>query len=179
MRARAGSSRAAVMTEGLAGRGYWRVDAARLTDHSTVEHLGVSTVAGSFEQFAGELHDGRASGTVAAASVRTDEPQRDRFVRSDEFLGADAFPELAFEGAFSAVGSHGLDGELTIRGTSRPLTLTLEDVSASDGFVALRLRGRLRRRAYGLRFPQAMGAADHSVSDEVQLALELTLVPAG
>jgi polyisoprenoid-binding protein YceI len=167
------------MSGPLAPPGSWRVDPTRSTVGWSVKHLGVQTVAGSFTAFAGELSGDRASGTVAAESVRTDDEQRDRFVRSNEFLDADAFPELQFEATVVDGEPTELDGELTIAGKTLPVTLTAEQVSSSDSAVELRLRGTVKRRAYGLRFTQAMGAADRSVSDEVHLALDLVLVPAG
>jgi len=44
--------------------------------------------------------------------------------------------------------------------------------------VQIELTGTVLRRPYGLKFPQAFGAADRSVADEVELALDLVLVTA-
>lgn len=156
--------------------GRWRVDSERSTVGWSVKHLGVSTVRGVFEAFEGVLEDGRASGSVAAASVRTDEQQRDDFVRSEEFLGAEEFPLMRFAGVVGEDGS--LEGDLTIRDTTMPLQLGMERGSAGQAEVELALRGTMRRRAYGLRFSQGMGAADRTVSDELELALDLVLLPA-
>lgn len=156
--------------------GTWRVDPDRSTIGWSVKHLGVSTIHGTFERFEGVLADGRATGTVAAASVHTDDEQRDRFVRSDEFLDADAHPQLAFTAALSPGDPPLLEGELTIRGTTLPLGLHAERAEVLGDDAELTLAGTVRRRAYELRFHQAMGAADRSVGDEVTLALALRLV---
>ena len=108
--------------------------------------------------------------------MRTDDEARDAFVRSEEFLGADAFPLMRFTAQPAPADPAVLEGELTIRETTLPLTLRLEAADAPADGLALRLRGSVRRRAYGLRFHQAMGAADRSVGDEVELALDLVLV---
>lgn len=163
------------MTEKLLS-GTWRVDPDRSAVGWSVKHLGVSTIHGTFETFEGVLADGRATGTVAAASVHTDDEQRDRFVRSDEFLDAGAHPQLAFTGRLAAGDPQELEGELTIRGTTLALALRVERAAADAGAAELRLAGTVRRRAFGLRFHQAMGAADRSVGDEVALELALTLV---
>lgn len=157
--------------------GRWRIDPERSTVAWSVKHLGVSTVHGVFESFEGTLDDGRAGGSVAAGSVKTDEQQRDEFVRSEEFLGAADFPAMTFAGAASDDGG-ALEGELTIRDTALPLQLEVEAGDARAERIELALRGTVRRRAYGLRFHQGMGAADRTVSDEVALALDLVLVPA-
>jgi len=165
------------MSGALTPPGPWRVDPERSTVGWSVKHLGVSTVHGSFEQFEGTLEDGRAAGTLAAASVSTDDEQRDVFVRSGEFLDAGAYPQLSFTAKVVPGTPATLQGELTIRGTTLPLVVTVAGVETSDALVAMRLRGTLTRRAYGLRFHQAMGAADRTVSDEVELELDLVLVP--
>lgn len=165
------------MTTDLASPGPWRVDPDRSTVGWSVKHLGVSTIHGTFRTFEGALQDGRATGAVAAASIHSDDDQRDAFVRSDEFLGADAFPLLQFDAQVTGDGDAALDGELTIRDATLPLTLHVEGVESGAETLELQLRGSVRRRAYGLRFHQAMGAADRSVGDEVQLELDLVLVP--
>lgn len=167
------------MIDQLSAPGTWLVDPDRSSVGWSVKHLGVSTIHGTFRTFEGVLEDGRASGAVAAASVQTDDEQRDIFVRSDEFLGADAFPLLRFAAQVAPTEPATLDGELTIREATQPLTLQVEDVVAGDDALTLRLRGSVRRRAFGLRFHQAMGAADRSVGDEVEVALDLVLVARG
>jgi polyisoprenoid-binding protein YceI len=165
------------MTDQLTSPGRWLVDPDRSTVGWSVKHLGVSTIHGTFRTFEGALEDGRASGAVAAASVHTDDEQRDVFVRSDDFLAADEFPLMRFAAEVAPAELATLDGELTIREATQPLTLRVEDVTGDDGALTLRLRGSVRRRAFGLRSHQALGAADRSVGDEVELALDLVLVP--
>ena len=147
----------------------------------SVKHLGVSTIHGTFRTFEGVLRERRAP--AARWPPRRSTPTTSSatcFVRSDEFLGADDFPLMRFTARVRAGEQAAtLDGELTIRETTLPLTLRVEDGDARRATgIALRLRGAVRRRAYGLRFHQAMGAADRSVGDEVELALDLVLVAA-
>jgi polyisoprenoid-binding protein YceI len=162
----------------IAPPGTWTVDAARSSVGWSVRHLGVSTIHGTAGEFAGTLENGRATGTVAAASLTTDDPKRDDYVRSAEFLDADAFAELRFTAAVSGADEDAITGELTIRATTLPLTLQVRSADAGAGELHLELTGTALRRAYGLKFPQAFGAADRSVADEVELVLDLVLVPA-
>ena len=163
----------------LAPPGSWTVDAGRSSIGWSVNHLGVSTVHGIAGEFAGTLADGRATGTVAAASLETDDPRRDDYVRSAEFLDADAFPELRFTADAPGADGDALTGELTIRDTTLPLTFHVRSADAGAGELHLELTGTALRRPYGLKFPQAFGAADRAVTDEVELVLELVLLPAG
>jgi polyisoprenoid-binding protein YceI len=166
------------MTTQIAAQGTWAVDPKRSSVGWSVKHLGVATVHGSFDEFRGLLADGHATGTVVAGSVRTDDPKRDDYVRSAEFLDAETFPELRFAAEAADLAGGSLTGELTIRATTLPLTLLVEGSQDGEEQVHLKLTGTALRRAYGLRFPQAFGAADRSVADEVEIVLELVLVPA-
>ena len=162
----------------IAPPGNWTIDAGRSSVGWSVRHLGVSTVHGTAGEFAGTLQDGRATGTVAAASLETDDPKRDDYVRSAEFLDADAFPELRFTADVSGADGDAITGELTIKATALPLTLHVRSADAGARELHLELTGPALRRPYGLKFPQAFGAADRSVTDEVELVLDLVLVPA-
>ncbi len=167
----------------LATSGVWAVDPARSSVRFSVQHLGVTTVHGAFETFAGALTlgpssgPGDASGTVEAASVRTTEPQRDAFIVSEAFLEAERFPELRF--VATAVRPAGTDieveGDLTIRETSRPLVLRGTVSADADGGGRVQLTGEVDRRAYGLRLRQGFGAADRTVSGQVAIELDLAL----
>jgi polyisoprenoid-binding protein YceI len=90
-------------THAIVPTGTWVVDQAHSKAGSAVNHVGVATVCGEFTEFqgplqiAGELPSAEAYGTVKAASVDTNEPQRDAHLRSPDFFDAETYPELAFE----------------------------------------------------------------------------------
>ncbi len=83
--------------------GTWELDPAHTRMGFAVKHMGVSTVRGEFREFEGTVEIGedssssRAYGTVQAASVTTNQAQRDEHLRSEDFFGAEANPELRFE----------------------------------------------------------------------------------
>src|SRR3954469_9498285 len=83
--------------------GTWRVDPAHSSVQFAVKHMGIATVRGKFTRFEGTLEVGedlgssRAYGKVDAASIDTDEPDRDAHLRSADFFDVDHYPEITFE----------------------------------------------------------------------------------
>src|SRR5215210_2905307 len=83
--------------------GTWTVDPAHSTGGFSVVHVGIATVRGRFEEFEGTLEIGedlssaRAFGTVQGASIDTNDAGRDEHLRSADFFGVEANPELRFE----------------------------------------------------------------------------------
>jgi polyisoprenoid-binding protein YceI len=167
---------------GAPAAGTWEVQPASSRVSFRVKHLGFSSAAGHFDSFAGRLEVGAdgtaAAGSVRVASVRTGDQQRDSLLASRFFFEAEEHPEISF--ASTAVERLGggrlrIEGELTIRGRTRPLRLDAE-VAEQDGRV-MRLSAAdvLSRAAYGLRFRGPMSAGNRAVGDRVSIELELEL----
>jgi polyisoprenoid-binding protein YceI len=152
--------------------------------------LGIATVRGEFTAFEGTLELGddlssaKVRGTVKAASVDTNEPQRDAHLRSADFFDADAYPELTFESTrIEPVedDTFRITGELTMRGVTNELVLIAEingvDVDPfGNEKIGLEVTGQLSRGDYGMTFNQALGSGNVLVSDKVKLALDLSAI---
>ncbi len=170
--------------------GTWNVDPAHSKVGFAVKHMGIATVRGEFTEFQGTLEIGgdlssaKARGTVKAASVDTNEPQRDDHLRSPDFFDVAQYPELTFEStSIQAVdGEHfRITGNLTIHGVTAEIVLTAEvqgtDVDPwGNERVGLEITGELSRGAYGMKFNQALGSGNMLVADKVKLALDVSAV---
>ena len=161
--------------------GTWAVDPTHSSVEFSVKHLGIATVKGVFREFAGTLEIGedvaasRASGTVQVASVDTNEAQRVEHLRSPDFFDVATAIRPVDEDVFE------IDGELTLHGATKPMTLTAE----VQGFeqdpwgnqrVGLEVTGQLQRSDYGMTFNQALGSGNVLVSDKVKLSLDISAV---
>src|SRR4051794_13114707 len=114
--------------------GTWDIDAAHSTVGFSVRHMMVSKVRGYFREFAGEIvtaadpAQSSVTATIDLGSIDTRQEQRDAHIRSADFFDVEAHPQMTFRSI--AVRSHGedwtVDGELTLKGNTRPVTLTLE-----------------------------------------------------
>jgi polyisoprenoid-binding protein YceI len=173
--------------------GTWKVDPAHSKVGFAVKHMGIATVRGEFTEFDGTLEIGddlsaaTAHGTVNAASVDTNEPQRDGHLRSADFFDVERFPELKFE----STGVEQLDadtfritGKLTIHGVTNEIVLHAEvDGTDTDPWgnerVGLEVMGELSRGDYGMKFNQALGSGNMLVADKIKLALDISAVKQG
>lgn len=114
--------------------GTWTIDEAHSDVTFVVRHLGVSKVRGRFTGVEGtivtadNILDSSVTATIDAASIDTNNEQRDNHVRSDEFLDVANHPTLSFRstGIRTDGEDYLIDGELTLHGVTRPVTLTAE-----------------------------------------------------
>lgn len=97
--------------------------------------------------------------TISAASFSTDNPRRDRDIRSPRFLHASTYPELSYRAGVlrQQHGRWALAGELTVRDVTRPVTLDIDAVEpAGRGFRA-HATTRVDRAGFGLTTAMWMG----------------------
>ena len=175
----------------LVPTGTWAVDPVHSTIGFAVKHLGIATVRGRFEQFEGTLEVGeesaRAAGTVQGASINTNDAGRDEHLRSADFFGVDANPELRFESTAIRPldeDTFEIDGDLSMNGVTNPVTLTAElQGSETDPWgnerVALEVRGQLNRGDWNMTFNQALGSGNLLVGEKVKLELDISAVKQG
>src|SRR3954469_768882 len=114
--------------------GPWDIDPTHSTVGFSVRHMMVSKVRGYFRDFSGEIvtaeDPARSSvtATIDLGSIDTRQEQRDAHIRSADFFDVDNHPHMSFRS--TAVRADGADwtieGELTIKGRTRPVTLELE-----------------------------------------------------
>jgi polyisoprenoid-binding protein YceI len=178
-----------VATRTVLPTGTWTVDPAHTNIEFSVKHLGIATVRGAFKEFEGSFEVGadgraRARGTVNAASIDTNEDQRDAHLRSEDFFHAEVHPELSFESTEISPldqDSFLIHGDLTMRGVTRPVVLEAElqgteiDLWGNER-VALEARGELNRGDWGMTFNQALGSGNMLVSDKVKLTLDISAI---
>ena len=166
--------------------GRWTLDELHSTVGFAIRHLGISKVRGTFERFTVDtvVGDSLATSSVTAvvdvASLDTGNTDRDAHTLSPDLLDVAQRPELRF--VSTAVRADGddwaLDGDLTIGGVTRPLTLALElggleqfpmDGSTHAGFEA---RGTIDRHDYDIQF----GPLDIGLGRKVEIVLDIQLV---
>jgi polyisoprenoid-binding protein YceI len=123
---------------------------------------------------------------MEAASVNTQDQQRDDHLRSADFFDAAAFPTMTFRSTRveRAGGDHyTVTGDLTIRDQTHPLTLDVEYAGAARtpwGSVAagITASGEIEREQWGLGWNVALESGGVLVSKKIQLEIEAEIVAA-
>jgi len=169
----------------------WNVDTNHAAADFAVKHLMISTVKGQFRKLEGSgetLPDGTLKSvemTIDVASIDTNMPQRDDHLRSLDFFDVASHPKLTFRS--TKIDQKGNDvsitGEMTIRGTTQPLTLKGEFTAPTKDpwgnlRAALSVTGKISRKQWGLIWNQALEAGGWAVGDEVKISVELEAVAA-
>ena len=170
--------------------GTWAVDPAHSSVQFAVKHMGIATVRGKFTDYQGilgvgeDLASSTARGTVAVASITTDDEQRDAHLRSPDFFNVDEFPEIAFEStrieAIDEESSH-VVGNLTMHGITQEVKLKAvvqgTDVDPwGNERVGLEVVGVLKRSDFDMKFNQALGSGNVLVGDKVNISLDISAV---
>jgi polyisoprenoid-binding protein YceI len=168
----------------------WNIDPAHTDVLFSAKHMMVTTVRGKFHDVTGtitldEEHPANSSGTftIGVASLNTGVEQRDGHLRSADFFDAEHYPTATFVATrVDARGGkdYAVTGDLTIRGTTRPVTFDVELLGFYTGMNGARRAGfhgtgRIAREDFGLSWNVALESGGWLVGKEVKLELDLAV----
>lgn len=171
--------------------GTWNIDPSHSSIGFSVKHMVIATVRGSFQEFGGALVADESgavtvTGTVQAASIDTNEPQRDAHLRSADFFDAEAHPQITFASTRvepAAGDRYRIVGDLTIKGTTREASLDADILGSGvdpwgNERLALEATGEINRKDFGLNWNQVLETGGVLVGEKVKLTLDLSTVRA-
>ena len=167
--------------------GTWAIDPVHSEVSFVVRHMMVSKVRGRFDKFEGAIVTGEdplassVTASVDLSSINTGQEQRDAHIRSADFFEVDKHTHMTFASTGIRVeGDHFLlDGDLTLKGVSKPVTFKLEvNGFGPDAYGGTRAgfsaTTEINRHDFGVSFngpiPGVPGGV--AVSDKVTINLE-------
>lgn len=168
----------------------WNVDRSHSNVKFTVTHMIVSEVDGAFKVFNGSVKakddtfaDAQVEFSIDVASINTDNENRDKHLKGDDFFNAEKYPQAKFVGkSFKAngQGKFTLTGDLTIRDVTKTVTWDVSfggtTKAGKDGMKAgFKATTTIDRLEYGLKWNRLMEAGGAVVSKEVKVTINLEL----
>lgn len=168
--------------------GTYALDPVHSTVGFEVKHM-ISTFRGGFRSYDAQLEisDGatRLRGSAEAASIDVRDENLAAHLKSEEFFNVEQTPTIEFGSDRLNVAEDGalaLDGELTIRGITKPIRATgqVEHVEADMGGsarVGIELETTVDRREYGLNWNAPLPKGGFALGNDVKLVARLEFVP--
>jgi polyisoprenoid-binding protein YceI len=169
--------------------GDYEIDPAHSHVGFSVRHMMVSKTKGRFADVTGTIHiadeplESSVQVAIPVASIDTRDETRDGHLRSADFFDADAHPLLGYRSTkVTPAGDRWVvDGELTVRGVTRPVQLEVTfEGGARDPWggdrVGFTARGELDREAFGLTWNQALETGGVLVGKQVRIEIEAEAV---
>jgi polyisoprenoid-binding protein YceI len=170
--------------------GTWDIDPTHSTVGFSVRHMMVSKVRGYFRDFKGEIvtaenpADSVVEASIELGSIDTRQEQRDAHIRSADFFDVENHPTMTFRSTgvrFEDNRDWLVDGELTIKGITKPVVLELElNGFGPDAFGGTRAgfsaRTEISRSQFGVDIQMPMDGGGVVVGDKITVELEIEAV---
>jgi polyisoprenoid-binding protein YceI len=169
----------------------WAIDPTHSEIGFKVKHMMFSNVSGKFEKFeanaestGNDFDNATFDFSAETTSIYTGNADRDNHLRSADFFDVESFAALTFKSsAMKKVSdeNYELHGDLTIKGISKPVKLSVEFGGiAQDPWgntkAGFTLTGKINRKEWGLNWNAALEAGGVLVSEEIRLNIDVQLV---
>jgi polyisoprenoid-binding protein YceI len=166
--------------------GTWNIDPVHSHIGFMARHLMVSKVRGNFTKFEGQIVtaadplQSTATATIDTTSFDTSNEQRNSDVKGENFLDVANHPTMTYRS--TGIRREGdeiiVDGDLTIRGITHPVALTVEvNGFGPDPYGGTRAgfsaTGEINRNDYGITANMVLPTGGVMVSEKIQLTIEV------
>ena len=164
----------------------WIADKAHTQITFSVTHLLISEVTGRFSDFDVTFHDanedftdGTIGVTIRTASINTGIEKRDNHLKSDDFLGAEKFPNITFESTLiekTGKDTYKITGDLTIRDVTKSVVLDARhNGTVTDPWgvtkAGFKATTSINRFDFGVKWGAALEAGGLVAGETVDLTL--------
>jgi polyisoprenoid-binding protein YceI len=169
----------------------WVIDPMHSELGFKIKHLMISNISGTFSEYEAnmetdneDLSTAQIRATIKAASVSTNNKQRDQHLQNGDFFEVEKHPEITFQSTRVEKLDHEqfiVHGDLTLKGITKPVKLNVEYSGVTKdpwggqraGFT---ITGKIIRSEFGLSFNSVLETGGLALSDEVKIHSEVQLV---
>ena len=166
----------------------WTIDPNHSQVGFSIRHF-FSKVPGNFQKFTGDIVYDQANPTASsvkvsidAASINTQNDRRDNHLRSEDFFYVEKFPTLTFESTKvtpgTESGKYKVEGNLTMRGVTKPITLDATFLGAGPSMNGEQRSGfqataKLNRKDFGINWNKTLDQGGTMLSDDVDINISV------
>lgn len=166
----------------------WVLDPTHSELQFKVKHLMITNVTGTLPAISGEVESDGDNFTAASvnfsadlSAISTNNDQRDTHLKSGDFFDVEKYPTISFTSKSFNAADEKITGELTIRDTTKTVTLNVSfDGTAKDPWgnekAGFSLNGKINRNDFGLSWNAALETGGVLVSEDVKIHAELQFV---
>jgi len=163
----------------------YTIDPAHTYPNFTISHLGFSTMHGRFDRTSGKVTLDRAAKTgsvevaIETASISTGFAKRDEHLRGPDFFNAAEFPNISYKSTavhFKGDTPVSVDGNLTISGVSKPVTLKIDAFNCGTNPMSKKdtcgaaASAQIKRSDFGVKYGLP------NIGDDVKLEFEIEAI---
>jgi len=168
----------------------WKLDKTHSSVRFSVSHLVISEVEGNFGKFDARISspsddfvNSEIEFSIDVNSINTNNEKRDEHLKSDDFFGAQKFPEITFKStSMKKVGDKkfNLSGDLTLHGITKSIELDVRFggiVTAWGGeHAGFKITGNINRFDFGLSANNKLDTGGLVVGDIVNFTANIEIV---
>lgn len=169
----------------------YKIDPAHSNAHFVVRHMMITNVRGSFSGVQGTVvydpENPAASSidvTIDARTINTQEPDRDKHLKSADFMDVEKYPTLTFKSKSVTKDGDELQvkGDLTFHGATKEVVLKVEGPTAEgkdpwgNARIGASATTKIKRGDFGLTYNAALETGGILIGDDVKIELEVSLI---
>jgi polyisoprenoid-binding protein YceI len=163
----------------------YTIDPFHTFPNFSINHLGFSTMHGRFDKSSGKVtldraaKNGEVDISIETASVSTGYAKRDEHLRSPDFFNAAEFPSITFKSTvmhFKGDVPSSVDGNLTISGVTKPVTLTIDEFNCGTNPMNKKeecgaaASAQIKRSDFGVKYGLP------NIGDDVKMVFEIEAI---
>lgn len=173
----------------LSAQTKWKLDKTHSSVRFSVKHMVVSDAEGTFKVWDGtvenskpDFSDAKIAFTIDASSINTENENRDKHLKGDDFFNAEKYPTIKFEStSMQSLGNnkYKLNGNLTLRDVTKPVSFDVTyggSITGQRGTKAgFKATTTINRFDYNLKWDRATETGGLVVGKEVEVVVKLEL----
>jgi len=164
----------------------WNLDAPHSNLDFTVKHMMISNVRGNFKDFSvniiadnNDFSNAQVEVEINVDSIHTGQEQREGHLKSPDFFDVANYPKATFKSnsiqKAGAEGEYKINGDLTIRGVTKPVTVDAEfNGTGNDPYgnekAGFDFKTVINRSDFGLNWNAPLEAGGVMVSDHIKIS---------